>query len=103
MSKSNNSLNNTLTVIGGWLSYIIALLYVVLILNANFHIFGGDVLKVLRVAMVYLPMLLIATVGLGYTADKSLIKRVVFLVLLAIIVIFQFMPNTWANFLNIFN
>lgn len=100
--RSENSLSYYLDLIAGWLAFVTAILYAVLIFNANFQFMSTGLLNVFRVIMVYLPLILVAIVGLEFSMRRSLTTRVIFLVVLTIIVIFQFFPNTWANFAGIF-
>lgn len=101
--RSENTLSYYLDLIAGWLAFATAILYVVLILNANFVFMPVALLNVFRVILVYMPLVLVAIVGLEFTMKRSLTLRVAFLVMLTIIVLFQFFPNTWANFAGIFN
>ncbi len=100
--KSENTLSYYLDLIAGWLAFATAILYAILIFNANFLFMSTGMLDVFRVILVYMPLVLVAIVGLEFTMKRSLITRVAFLVVLTIIVLFQFFPNTWANFAGIF-
>lgn len=100
MSEDKNySMEKFLDTLGEILAYFTAILYAVLIINANFNFIPADVLYYLRIAQIYAPIALLTVVGLEFSVKRNLVVRIIFYIVIAIIIIFQFFPDTWTNFI----
>lgn len=95
----DDSMERFLDTLGEILAYFTALLYAVLIINANFSFIPADVLYYLRIAQIYAPIALLIVVGLEFSIKRDIIIRIIFYIVIAIIIIFQFFPDTWTNFI----
>lgn len=103
MSENNNGLEKFLDVIGEILAFLTIALYAVLIINANWtFIPEGTFYNVLLVAKTYASLAVVAVVGLECIVKRNFIIKLLFFVLLAIIIIFQFFPGTWENITGLF-
>jgi len=103
MSERNENLEKIFDALGEIVAFLTVVLYAVLIINATWtFIPEGTLLNVLMVAKTYASLVLVIIVGLEATVKRNFIIRLIFLILVAIIIIFQFFPGTWANIANIF-
>ena len=71
-----------------------------LVINANWAFIGSGLLGVLNALKIYAPLALLLVVGLQVTSKQPFTIRVIFYLAIAIIVIFQFFPATWENFIG---
>ena len=103
MAEKNEGLGRVLDVVGEILAFITVVLYAVLIINATWtFIPQGTFYNILLVAKNYAALAVVAVVGLEAVIKRGFILKLVFIILLAIIVIFQFFPGTWANLTTLF-
>ena len=78
-------------------------LYAVLIINANWtFIPEGTFLNILLFIKNYAALAVVLIVSFEAMVKRGFIFKIIFLVLLAVIVLFQFFPGTWANITSIF-
>lgn len=78
-------------------------LYAVLIVNANWaFIPEGLFLNILLVLKNYAALAVVLIVSFEAMVKRNFIFKIIFLILLAIIVIFQFFPGTWENITQVF-
>jgi hypothetical protein len=88
-------------IIGEILAVVLVVVYALLILNANFNfISNATVLKVFDVLRTYGSLVLIGVVGMEAMSKRNFIFKIIFLALCAIIVIFLFFPDTYANLIG---
>ena len=103
MANKNEGLEKILDTLGEILAFITVALYAVLIVNATWtFIPQGTFLNILLVAKNYAALAVVAVVGLEAIVKRGFILKLIFIILLAIVIIFQFFPGTWANFTTLF-
>ena len=103
MANKNEGLEKILDTLGEILAFVTVALYAVLIVNATWtFIPQGTFLNILLVAKNYASLAVVAVVGLEAVVKKGFILKLIFIILLAIVIIFQFFPGTWANFTTMF-
>ncbi len=97
-----------LDVLGCIAAFITILTYVILCINAiciskNVTFIPADsfVMNVLKVIQVYAPLVVVGIVGLEFIANKNLLFRIIFYILIALVVIFMFFPSTWSQLVGI--
>lgn len=96
-----NGMSDLLGLLAETIAFFTIILYLVLVINANWSFIpSGDLLNILNALKIYAPMALLLVVGLQVTAKQAFIIRVIFYIAIAIIVIFQFFPATWNNFIG---
>lgn len=103
MSKKvkGNGLSDILELLAETIAFFTIALYLVLIINANWaFISSASLLNVLNILKFYAPLALLLVVGLQVTSKQPFLVRIIFYVAIAIIVLFQFFPGTWNNFIN---
>jgi len=88
-------------ILGEILAVVMVLVYALLIINANFSFLPTAVLNVFEVIRTYGSLVLIGVVGLEAMSKRNFIFQIIFLALCALIVIFLFFPDTYANLINI--
>lgn len=99
----NSVLEKVLDILGEILAVLTVVLYAVLIINANWtFIPAGLFFDILLVVKNYAALGVVLIVSFEAMVKRSFLLKVAFLVLLAIIVIFQFFPGTWANITQLF-
>lgn len=80
----------------------VVLVYVVLILNANFSFIPeGVFLNILEILRTYGSLILVGVVGLEAMSKRNLVFQIIFIALLALIVVFLFFPGTYENLINL--
>ena len=103
MANKNEGLEKILDTLGEILAFLTVALYAVLIVNATWtFIPQGTFLNILLVAKNYAALAVVAVVGLEAIVKRGFILKLIFIILLAIVIIFQFFPGTWANFTTLF-
>lgn len=103
MSDKNEKLEKILDTVGEILAFITVALYAVLIVNATWtFIPQGTFFDILLIAKNYASLAVVVVVGLEAVVKRGFILKLIFIILLAIVIIFQFFPGTWANFTTLF-
>jgi len=103
MSKKvqGNGMSDLLGLLAETIAFFTIILYLVLVINANWSFIpAGGLFDVLNALKIYAPLALLLVVGLQVTAKQAFVLRVVFYIAIAIIIIFQFFPATWNNFIG---
>ena len=90
-------------VIGCLAAIVTVLTYLVLCINATWSFIpeGSFILNVLQVIKTWAPLVVVAIVGAEYVADKNVVFRILLYIMIALIVIFMFFPNTWSQVVGI--
>lgn len=89
-------------IIGEILAVVLVLVYAVLIINANFpFIPEGTIMNILEILRTYGSLLLVAVVGLEAISKRNVVFQIIFVLLLALIVVFLFFPGTYENLIGI--
>lgn len=89
-------------IIGEILAVVLVLVYAVLIINANFSFIPeGTIMNILEILRTYGSLLLVAVVGLEAISKRNVIFQIIFILLLALIVVFMFFPGTYENLIGI--
>ena len=89
-------------IIGEILAVVLVLVYVVLILNANFSFIPeGVFLNILEILRTYGSLILVGVVGLEAMSKRNLVFQIIFIALLALIVVFLFFPGTYETLINL--
>ena len=90
-------------ILGEICAVLTVVLYAVLIINANWtFIPEGLFFDILLVIKNYAALAVVLIVSFEAMVKRGFIFKIIFLVLLAVIVLFQFFPGTWANITSIF-
>ena len=88
--------------LGEILAVALIVVYAVLILNANLaFIPEGTILGILELIRTYGSLVLIAVVGFEALADRNIVIKLIFILLIALIVVFMFFPGTYANLIGL--
>ncbi len=90
-------------ILGEILAVLTIALYAVLIINANWSFIPeGRILDILLVIKNYAALVVVLIVGFEAMVKRSFVFKVLFLLVLALIIIFQFFPGTWENITKLF-
>lgn len=97
-----NGLSDILNILAETIAFFTIVLYLVLLINANWTFITSDsALNVLNVLKFYAPLALLLVVGLQVTSKQPFVVRIIFYIAIALIIVFQFFPATWDNFVGI--
>lgn len=90
-------------VIGCLAAIVTVLTYLVLCINATWSFIpeGSFIMNVLMAIRTWAPLVVVAIVGIEYVADKNIVFRILLYIMIALIVIFMFFPNTWSQVVGI--
>ena len=89
-------------IIGEILAVVLVVVYALLIINASFSFIPqGTILNILEIIRTYGSLLLVGVVGMEAMCKRNFIFRIIFLLLIAVIVVFLFFPGTYDNFINL--
>ena len=101
--KKNSVLEKVFDILGEILGVLTVVLYAVLIINANWtFIPEGLFFDILLVIKNYAALAVVLMVSFEAMVKRGFVFKVIFLILLAVIVIFQFFPGTWENITKLF-
>lgn len=90
-------------VIGEILAVVYVVVFAFLIINANFTLVdNADVLTVLNSIREWGALAIVAVVGFEAIARRNFIFKLIFIILIALIVIFLFFPGTYENLIGAF-
>lgn len=92
-------------VVGCIAAVVTVLTYLVLCINATWEFIsaGTFVMNVLLVIKTWAPLVVVGLVGIEYVADKNIVWRILFYIMIALVVIFMFFPNTWDQVVGVIN
>ena len=90
-------------VIGCLAAIVTVLTYLVLCINATWSFIpeSSFIMNVLMAIKTWAPLVVVAIVGIEYVADKNIVFRILLYIMIALIVIFMFFPNTWSQVVGI--
>lgn len=91
-------------VIGCLAAVVTILAYLVLCINATWPFIPENatfIMNVLKAIKTWAPLVVVAIVGIEYVADKHIIFRILLYVMIALVVIFMFFPNTWSQIVGL--
>ncbi len=103
MNKKTQIMEKVFDILGEILAVLTIALYAVLIINANWSFIPeGRILDILLVIKNYAALVVVLIVGFEAMVKRSFVFKVLFLLVLALIIIFQFFPGTWENITKLF-
>ena len=83
------------------MAFLVILLLAFSFINAAFGITDNPtVLKIIAFTQTYAVIGVVAIVGLEFVIDKGLILTIIYLSLVAVVVIFSFLPDVQAQIMN---
>lgn len=89
-------------ILGEILAVVLVLVYVLLIINANFSFIpDGTFLNILKILQTYGSLALVGIVGLEAMSKRNFVFQIIFIVCLALIVVFLFFPGTYENLIQL--
>ena len=98
MSKNNEKFWDLL---GEILALVLLVVYAVLILDANFHFLpSGKLMEVLQILRTYGSFALVGVVGFEAITKRGFIFKLIFLLMVALVVVFMFFPQTYDSLIK---
>ena len=78
--------------------------YIFFALNANFHFFDNSAVNdIITYIMYYGPLIIVGLVCVEFAISKNLLIQIVIYALIAVMIIFQFFPDTWVSIMGNFS
>ena len=100
--KNKKKFEKVFDILGEILAVLMVVVYIVSLANAQWSVINNaTVLNILSIARTYGSLLLVGIVGLEAISKRSFLIRIIFYACLAIIVIFLFFPDTYANLIGL--
>jgi hypothetical protein len=92
-------------ILGELLALVTIIVYALLIINANWSFIPADhiVYTIFVAIKTYGLLALLVIVGLEAVVKRNFIIKIVFLLLIAVVIVFQFFPGTWDSISNVIN
>ena len=103
MSEERSGMKIALDWLGGIAAFLTVVVYVMLLIHAKWAYLPDSVYNVLTVIRTWAPLVVVAITGLEFTSGKSIIFKILFLILLAVIVVAMFFPETWEKVVGLIN
>lgn len=103
MEKKERLISRILDIVGEVLAVLLVLVWILLLANAQWKFIDSVpvLLKILNCIKDYGGLLLMAIVGLEAMSKRNIVFRIIFLVLLAVIVVFLFFPGTYERLIGL--
>ena len=103
MNNKTKVVEKVFDIMGEILAVLTVVLYVVLIINANWSFIpAGRFLDILLVIKNYAALVVVAIVGFEAMVKRNFVFKLIYLLLLAVIILFMFFPGTWTNITQLF-
>ena len=101
--SDKNSRKQLFDGIGMFAAIITVISYLLLVINAQWPFLTEvpTVFNILTVIRHYAPLVVVAIVGLEFVSEKSLLIRIVYYAMVALIVISMFFPSTWNELVGL--
>jgi len=92
-----------LDVVGCIAAFVTIVTYLVLCIDATWSFIpeGSFIMTVLKAIRTWAPLVVVAIVGVEYIAEKHIIFRVIVYLMIALVVVFMFFPDTWTKIVGI--
>lgn len=88
-------------VLGEIIAFLAIVLFALLIINAKFDFLPDKVVEILSYCKEWVGLVLIAVVGMEATIKRNILIRIIFYLLVAVVVIFMFFPETYNYLINL--
>lgn len=77
-------------------AFILVIVYVLFAINANWEFITNEtVLEVIGYIMHYGPLVIVSLVCIEFAIKRNIALQIIVYLLLAVMIIFQFLPGTW--------
>lgn len=100
MEKETSIMEKFLDWLGGICAFLTVLVYALLIIHSNWAFLPASVVNILAILRTWAPLVVVGITGLEFTRGKSLLLKLIFYILVAVVVIFMFFPATWDQFVG---
>ena len=95
MKEFREKLEKVFDVLGEILAIATLIVWILVIINQNFHFLPTQMADILTVAKAWMLIALVAIVGFEATIKRNILIRIIFYLLLAVLIIFHFFPGTY--------
>ena len=101
--EKNSGMKLALDWLGGICAFLTVVVYVLLIIHAKWAFLPDSMYNILMVCKTWAPLVVVAITGLEFTSIRSIVFKILFLVLCAVVVLSMFFPETWEQIVGIVN
>ncbi len=101
MKDFRESLEKVFDVLGEIVAIVTLIVWILVIINQNFHFLPTQINDILTVAKAWLLIGLVAIVGFEATIKRNILIRIIFYLLLAVLIIFHFFPGTYEYLIGL--
>ncbi len=103
MEKKERLISKILDIIGEIVAVVLVLVWIVTLANAQWHFLDSVpvLLNILEIIKAWGGVVLMAVVGLEAMSKRNIVFRIIFLVLLAIVIIFLCFPGTYEYLIGL--
>lgn len=99
---TGNGFADILGLLAETIAFFTIVLYLVLLIDANWaFITSASIMNILNILKFYAPLALLLVVGLQVTSRQPFFIRIIFYCAITLIIVFQFFPGTWNNFIQV--
>ncbi len=96
-----NTLSKVFDVINKFLAFAVLLSYALFAINSNWtFITNGTILEILQYLMYYGPICICGLVLVEFALKRNIIIQIVVYALIALVVVFQFFPETFNSIIS---
>ena len=89
--------------LGGIAAFLTVLTFAILAINAKWPFLGDEVYNVLKVIETWAPLVVVGITAFEFCSGKSMIIKVIFVVLFAVVILSMFFGSTWDKVVGIIN
>ncbi len=77
-------------------AFVLIVVYVLFAINANWTFITNETaLQIITYIMYYGPLVIVSLVAIEFAIKRTLITQIIIYALIAVMIIFQFVPGTW--------
>ncbi|MBO4570020.1 MAG: hypothetical protein J5689_02270 [Clostridia bacterium] len=88
--------------LGGIAAFLTLVVFAVLAINAHWDFLGdGVIYNILVVVKTWAPLTVVAITALEFCSGKSVLFKIIFVLIGAIVVVSMFFPETWEKVIGI--
>ena len=96
MKEFRLQLEKVFDFLGEIIAFVTIAIWAVVIIDTNFGFLPTTLRSIFEISRYWSLLILVAVEGFECTIKRNIIIRIVFYLLLAVVIIFQFFPDTWA-------
>lgn len=89
--------------LGGVAAFLTVLTFALLAIDAKWPFLGVDLINILRIVETWAPLIVVGITAFEFCSGRSMLFRIVFAALFAIVILSMFFGTTWDKVVGIIN